>query len=257
MQPSTYTLRLIPHREPTNDRYYEKNNWKSGYGELSTSLLNDDGTPKKLENGRLAALARIAAAIHAEKEHLDAGACEQVVTWAKKIKLSLSEGNKLSDDYNAKDFEKKVEKIRSNETQQKLMQQAGKNLWAADGLIVLSTLIWLTFVGSFFIDTSFWYRIIIFCAAIYFYVKAGSLQKKSIGQSKDQEHRFWTSALREANTIDELQLAGLFSYFESADGRDLIDDPLGAATWHERERLSDALYRESYYSFRGCVPTRY
>ena len=106
MQPSTYTLRLIPNRDPKNDRYNEKNNWDSGYGELSTSLLNDDGTSKKLENGRLAALARIAAALHAEKEHLDAGACEQVVTWAKKIKLSLSAGNKLSDDYNVKEFGK-------------------------------------------------------------------------------------------------------------------------------------------------------
>jgi hypothetical protein len=224
-------------------------------------VLDPDGQPSVWAfESTSAALARVASVMNAESDRLSDDDCEQIVRWAKYLKFSNN--TPVSHAYRVDKFKKNSDAIRKSDEQKVIMAKAHAFDRKRSGFWFLSTILLLAGLVVLFSPADGrivprWYSTILFLLALVSYWKRARYEIAAANAWKEQERIFWSRCLRAANSVDELFLAGVFSELVDADGNPVDSTheiEFGKAMRVERERLADALYRESAYSFTGSVP---
>jgi hypothetical protein len=212
-----------------------------------TQLLDPDtGQPTATAaEDHSVSLARIAAAIHAEAQKLTAIECEQVVKWMKHWKASRSPLIRQNVDRPGA-FNQIVDQIKNGSEQKALQWEAARHLLISDAWVVLAFTITLAGVGSFFVSGVRWYWSVAFLVVGLIAYHRGSIRGVAAANTwKDQEQKYLWQCIRMAETISELHMAGLFAFLtndKSVKGPQFAD-----RVRTERERLTDALYRDPDY----------
>jgi hypothetical protein len=210
------------------------------------SLLDSDGQPTtEALAGRHRSLARLAAAIQAEAPNLNPVECEYVVRWMKHWKY---EPRDLRYDV----FQRRsaylglTEEIWKSPDIKQGNKMAGRHVLVHDGWMLLAFAVACVTLGSYFAPDVRWYWSVAGAPIVLgAYIKASLSLEQARSAWAQQERRHLWRWIRNAETLDDLDTAGLFTETLDMDITAKAFDKTSLATCRAiRERLSDALYRD-------------
>jgi hypothetical protein len=247
MKPQDYTTRRAIYQEigPEGERIPFRHGNRENVG-----LLDNFGQPDSPKNHE--PIARIAACLYAEQPYLDENDCEDIVVWLKKIKFQKQDPKPWQPDkYLIRKFESDVEELRNSPEQLDFMKAVRSKQFLHDIAVaasVTSLLAALTLFLLFGIP-----KLIVLLGisiSAFLYNRGSRFALASIETAKRQERVFTVRTLLSATSVDHLESAQLLGIFEDYRRRKKNSERLyQRESSAARERLSDALYRESYHSF--------
>lgn len=218
--------------------------------EIQNNLLDEDGQPNhKLTESREIALAEFASLVHLKARNLNSEQIEQVIKWLKTWKLRNKQYSRNLDSKNTKTFDEILETIKTSKEQITLEKRAyRKTLWARLWIIAFAIFAMIS-ISLIFLktDTAWYWTVITIAISFGLFGLSDILQEEAIKLYKEQEQKNLWESIRKAETVEELRDAGLFAYlpntlFEPLKhfNQDVALDNMKS----EKERLSDALYRD-------------
>jgi hypothetical protein len=212
-------------------------------------LLDYDGQPyPELLAGARAPLARLAASIQAEAPRLTATECERAASWVKQWKF-MHQPIPHREASGPDSFYQIVEGIKDSREQIDLQNIAVLHLRKSHAWVSAAGAVAGIPIASFFITGIAWYWSGFGLAIAYWIYSKRSRSPilDAVRVWKEQEQRNLWLAIRAAATVHELQIAGLFAYLpdaENSPGKHFDEKKAANALRAERDRLTDALYRD-------------
>jgi uncharacterized membrane protein YqjE len=213
-------------------------------GNESVALLVDDYREVRVSeplSGRHKHLAELALSIHQHARHLSAAELEQAVRWLKAWKVSRQALRRPNDRGQTKMYWA-LKELRESSEQVRLQNRAWRDSAISRfGAFLLCGLVLLALILHE--DTWRWYHyasVVLLLLGLFGWTEQTSY--RAIETAKEQDRRYFLASLREAQTVGELNEAGLFAYtgFEPSSNFDV--DEWKAVMRKECERFSDALY---------------
>lgn len=218
--------------------------------EIQNDLLDKDGQPNpKLREAREIALAEFASLVHLKAGNLSSEQIEQVIKWLKTWKLRNRPFTRSMDMKNTKTFDEVLKTIKTSKEQITLEKRAyRKTLWARLWFIAFAIFAIISISLIFLKTDAAWYWTVITIAiSLALFGLSDVLQEEAIKLYKEQEQKNLWESIRKAETVEELRDAGLFAYLPNTFFEPLKyfnqDEALDKMK-SEKERLSDALYRD-------------
>jgi hypothetical protein len=211
----------------------------------NNNLLEFDtfGPNPELTDKSEQALAEIAAVINKNAHRLDSKQIEQAVTWLKTWKLGYDPKRKEG---SHRAFYSILDDTRNSAHQRDLQKKTARKLIFG---VVFSLLLFLSLIFNAAITYSDngihlgWAALGAGLSILFFVLASDDLRNAQL-LAKEQDRRYGLASIREAKTVLELNLAGLFAYIPGTDSDDLnFDEKLAKKRIAEaRETLTDALY---------------
>jgi len=203
-------------------------------------LLNWEGNRSpELVGTSTIALAQIAEVIHQKAKFLSPDQSEEVVRWVKAWKLK---GKPMRANHEIYAI---MNDIRNSPEQLILQRKSyAQTIWSRLVGLLFSISLAITLFLGFARDFSWYSMAACLIVNLALFVFSDRFTVKALIIAKEQDRRYFYQCLRTAQSIYELNVAGLFGYIPGTDPNDAgyTEERWLDATTAERDRFSDALY---------------
>lgn len=215
-------------------------------------LLYPDGRPRTIDHPHEAAhLAAIAAAIHGHAAHVSAEKLELAVRWLKTWKLSKSEPTRKK----WLESHKAASANSSNQQLTLLRREARRYTYGSKIIFALALALLLSAGVAYVLDVRWWWTGGLVLLALWGFGLSEVAELEASNRYVALGQRNLLTNIRRAETIEELESVGVFSFLysdypEALNENGDFDRTL--AMVHEINRLTDSLYR-TYDGYDGLL----